>query len=215
VDSPFRPSLQEHAELVEALLRSARSLGRVALVTLSRRPWVHASAAQYLPGLDLQALLEELDITIYYAFEHVHRSLVRIARNKEAVVEMLRSGTDVLAACKRGAMKQALRRLGGEAQRRHNVLSIGDSEIEQNALKDVLWHERPREPVEKQALCKTMKLIEESGLEELGEQLHILRAWLPTMMTHRGDFDLSMEEADGKDCTQVNSAPLGHWSLNN
>lgn len=208
-DSPFYEPMRRHGETIAEVLRAARAVGRVAIVTLSMRPWVHSSAAQFLPGLDLQELLEELDIKIYYAFEHVHPRLMRVARRRDIAVDLIEDGTDVLAACKRAAMKKALRDLRGkDASLRHNVLSIGDSCIEQNAMKDVLWHERPHEPLERQSLCKTMKLLEESSLQGLGEQLHILRAWLPTMMAHRQDFDLSMDEADGDDFSQVSAAPL-------
>lgn len=213
-DSPFHEPLRRHAELVAEVLRSARAVGRVAIVTLSMRPWVHASAAQFLPGLDLQELLEELDIPIYYSFEHVHSSLKRCARCKDTVLEMLREGTDVLAACKRSAMKKCLRNICGESECvRQNVLSIGDCETEQNALKDVLWHDRPLEPLERQPICKTLRLLEESGLEELGEQLHIIRAWLPTIMAHRQDFDFNLDEADADCFPQVNSTPQAHGTI--
>lgn len=201
-DSPFYEPLRRHAELVAEVLRSARAAGRVAVVTLSMRPWVHTSASQFLPGLDLQELLEELDIPIFYAFEHVHRSLVRIARSKEAAVEMFRSGTDVFATCKREAMKKCLRQTCGKSGDSLNVLSVGDSAIEKNALKDALWYGQ------RQAICKTLKLMEESGLEELGEQLHLFRAWLPSMMNHRQDFDMNIDEADDESFPQVNSVPL-------
>lgn len=65
--SPFYKPLAELAHLVEYVLRAARALARVAIVTLSMSPWVPFSAIRYLPGLDIEELLLELDIPVYYS----------------------------------------------------------------------------------------------------------------------------------------------------
>eukprot|EP00929_Paragymnodinium_shiwhaense_P121808 TRINITY_DN9418_c0_g1_i1.p1 TRINITY_DN9418_c0_g1~~TRINITY_DN9418_c0_g1_i1.p1 ORF type:complete len:436 (-),score=90.03 TRINITY_DN9418_c0_g1_i1:258-1565(-) len=69
--SPHYESLQQHAHIVEFVLRAARKFARVAIVTLSVSPWVEASALRYLPGLDMVSLLRELDIDVYYSRQHV------------------------------------------------------------------------------------------------------------------------------------------------
>jgi len=69
--SVFYEDLAAHAHLVGFVLRVARRSARVALVTNSMSPWVVASATRYLPGLDMEALLSELGIPVYYARRHV------------------------------------------------------------------------------------------------------------------------------------------------
>eukprot|EP00440_Ansanella_granifera_P075111 gb/GFBE01081513.1/.p1 GENE.gb/GFBE01081513.1/~~gb/GFBE01081513.1/.p1 ORF type:complete len:521 (+),score=110.75 gb/GFBE01081513.1/:1-1563(+) len=69
--SPHAAPLAAHAHLVGFLLRAARRSARVAIVSNSLSPWVEASGARYLPGLDLEALLQELEVPVYYARRHV------------------------------------------------------------------------------------------------------------------------------------------------
>jgi len=66
-DSPFYEELSAHAHLVEFVLRKATELTRVVIVTLSMDPWVAFSARHFLPGLDIERLLLELDIPVYYS----------------------------------------------------------------------------------------------------------------------------------------------------
>lgn len=61
---------EKHAKQVESILRTARSLGRVAIVTMANKKWLVKSAERYLPGLDVEALTEELDIPVVYASEY-------------------------------------------------------------------------------------------------------------------------------------------------
>lgn len=68
---PYYEELAAHAHIVGFVLRAARRAGRVAIVTNSMSPWVVASAERYLPGLDIQSILLELDIPVYYARRHV------------------------------------------------------------------------------------------------------------------------------------------------
>lgn len=192
-DSPFYSTLRQHSELVATTLRAARALGRVAIVTLSRRGWVHDSAARFLPGLDLQELLDELHIPIYYAAEHVRSSVARLAQSGEGLVQMFREGVDVLAACKRGAVEQCLRDVCGRRKRLQlNVMSVGDSQVERNAVKDALWSPKMAHLPAGEHLCKTVKLLEDPTLQQLGDQLRLLEEWLPNMAARGEDFDFDM-----------------------
>lgn len=193
--SAFLRPLRRHAQLIAATLRATRAVGRVAIVTLSMRPWVHTSAAQFLPGLDLQGLLDELCIPIYYASEHVHTTIGRLARREKFVEQHLRDGIDVLSACKRGAMSVSLRKVCGRKRLRLNVLSVGDSAVEHKAIKDVLWSPRPSRLPKEEHLCKTVKLIEEPTLQRLGDQLTLFTYTLPSIIAHRDDVDLNMAVA--------------------
>jgi hypothetical protein len=65
--SPFYQPLAAHAKLISTLLRAARKLAPVAIVTSSMTSWVSQSCALCLPELDIEALLSELDIPVYYS----------------------------------------------------------------------------------------------------------------------------------------------------
>lgn len=188
-ESPFYGPLRRHARIVEDTLRAARAVGRVAIVTLSQRPWVHTTAWQYLPGLDLPQLLTELDIPIFYAAEHVLCSVGRLARSRAGVGYMMQEGVDVQSACKYKAMRKFLREVCKDGPK-HSVLSIGDSETDTKALQDLMWYSRSRRHWGLGAHCKTLKFAEDSTLEELGQQLLMVIAWLPKMMIFQEEFDI-------------------------
>lgn len=191
-DSPIVGPLRHHGELIAATLQAARSLGRVAIVTLSTRPWVHASAAWFFPGFDFQMLLGDLDIQIYYAGEHAPSHIARLVQSPSGVGHMLQDGVDVLRACKRGAMSKCLRDICGRSRVRLNVVSVGDSATEQEAIKGLLWSPRPPQLPKSQHLCKTVKFMEGPTLQQLGDQLRLVASLLPHAVDCREDVDLTM-----------------------
>lgn len=181
-DSPYWDALVAHAQSVRAVLCAAREVARLAIVTLARRPWVLTSADWYLPDLDLESLLNELEIPIFYAREHVLRSQILLAQLEE--------GVDMFMIAKRNAMKKCLRSIYGQARQRIHVISVGDSPTEQEAIKDVLWS------LDEDSLCKTVKLMSEPSVEHLSEELQVLSSWFYRMVTTDHDFDISMESAE-------------------
>lgn len=183
--------LRQHSQIVAATLRVARSRGRVALVTLAQRGWVHESAARFLPTLDLPKLLEELDIPIYYAHEHVPYHVASVARSANGTREMMQEGVDVLQRCKRAAMEKCLRRICRKRQMRLNVVSIGDSSIEKRALKAAMWSPTAAGLPAGEHPCKTVKLAGSPTLEQLGEQLHLLKQALPDIVAQQEDYDFT------------------------
>ena len=191
-DSPIYGPLCAHAGLVAATLRAARAIGKVAIVTLAQRGWVHDSAARFLPGLDLQVLLDELDIPVYYAFEHVHKSVARLIRMPRTASRMRAQGTDVQKGCKRAAMEKCLRRMWRKRHVRLNVISIGDSTAERDAIKEIMWFPACAGLPSLEHLCKTIKLAEDPTLEELGGQLRSLSSWLPKMVDCLVDADIDL-----------------------
>mmetsp|Transcript_19056 Transcript_19056/g.44494 ORF Transcript_19056/g.44494 Transcript_19056/m.44494 type:complete len:463 (-) Transcript_19056:23-1411(-) len=191
VDSPEYEALAQHAELLHDVLTCARSIGQVAIITLSTRPWVLTSAERYLPDFDLPKLLEELDIPIYYAFEHLSKENRARAQFEE--------GVDVLAECKRHAMLRCLRKYYQGTRTRPHVISIGDSTAEQTAVKEVLWSWDDFSSLSSTVapLCKTVKFIDEPSIDQLGAEMELLIAWLPRMAAFSKDFDFSMDDEDG------------------
>lgn len=269
-ESPFFEELHKHANTVGFVLRVARRAARVAIVTNSLSPWVIASGSRYLPGLDIEGMLRELDIEVYYARRHVpeltkactyqeHRfdiqvdhstkerigldivpaeKTLRIARvdetglvakwNAENRNKQVQAGdwitevngaTEKLAEecrklqvlkiklmrevpdrdpymeAKRRDMATCLEKFySTPGQVRQNVISIGDSEAEQNAVKEAL----PRTGNRKMdSLCKSVNLLMRPTLSQLGNELKILLVWLSYMVKYEKDFDLAMNNLDG------------------
>jgi len=178
-DSPFRASLQEHARTIRKALTAARAVAHVVIVTLAMRPWVDNSAKKYLPDLDLPGLLAALEIPVYYAREHVSKSELR----KEE------EGVDMLVIAKRNAMCKCLKRfrkkIGADIK---NVVCIGDSVAEHNAIQEVLWS------FDEGALCKTVKLASDPSLVQLMDELELLIPHFQSMVSYEEDLHINMEQ---------------------
>lgn len=192
-DSPHYAALAAHAELLERVLAGARQVGRVAFVTLSVRPWVMTSAACFLPGINFDEIIKDLDIPIFYAREHVPRVAAQHMTVEGGV------GVCPYTIAKRYAIKHCLASVYGKPTRPLHVISVGDSETERDAAWEVLWDLARPGPSEsrKYHICKTVKFANEPTLEQLGNQLELLNSWLPRMLRYNEDFDLNME--DGED----------------
>merc|ERR1719469_1196035 len=74
-----------------------------------------------------------------------------------------------------------------------NVMSIGDSIVERDAIKELLWNhaEGDLDPC-----CKTVKLMEEPSAEQLGAELLLLGSWLRSMASYSEDFDVTMDDTE-------------------
>lgn len=178
VASMFVEPLALFAKVVEKLLRKAREVARVAIVTLAQRPWVETSARTYLPDLHLGDLLVELEIPIYYAREYV----------KKAQVRPEEEGINMLVVAKRNAMVKCLGRLrkkyGREAS---NIIAIGDSVFEHEALKEVVWARDGHN------LCKSVLLMDKPPVEMLSNELKLLCSSIGKMTRFQDDFYFNME----------------------
>jgi hypothetical protein len=184
-DSPFSESLANHAQTVRALLTIARGIGRVGIVTLAQRPWVLSSAKRFWPSLDIEQLLKDLDIPIIYARECLRRPMISQAKVEE--------GVNIFTIAKQAAMLKALKKLYGRNPWK-NVISIGDSIVERDAITEVLWgHDQDSDAV---PCCKTVKLMGEPSPEQLGAELTLLGMWLRSMATHAEDFDVVMDDSE-------------------
>lgn len=168
--------LESHAKLVEKVLRAACAIGYVSIVTLSKNSWVTKSALRYLPGVDFPALFEELDIAVYYAQDEEKRCPGAIAAEDWTTL-------------KKSAMKQCVDSWSAKgvltAFPRPSVISIGDSDAEQEALKALMRPQRSARP-----FCKTLKFMDEPNLDELGRELEELQPLLERMASGKKDFDM-------------------------
>lgn len=184
-ESPFYAELKAHAQVVEAILLAAREVvGRVSIVTLARRPWVETSASWYLPGVDFEKLMQDLEIEVFYAREHITRPHIYNAQLEE--------GVDMFVIAKRNAMLRCLRKLYGAKAKSMHVICVGDSTVEHLAIKEVLWCC----PQVAGSYCKTIKLMSDPSVQNLTEELQVLTSWLQQIVVCVKDFDISFESED-------------------
>lgn len=184
-ESAFYEVLASHAQIIRTTLEAAREVALVQIVTLAARPWVETSAQHYLPGLDLRDLLRGLGIRVYYARECIR------GQNKVQAVDQRTEGVDLYMVAKRMAMVRCLRKLSFKPGAKWNVVSIGDSPAEHEALKEVLWSN------DGDSLCKTVKLMDDPSIDVLGNELELLRKWFGRMISYEEDFDISLEDSNG------------------
>jgi hypothetical protein len=76
-----------------------------------------------------------------------------------------------------------------------NVISIGDSVFERDAVKRVVPN---RSYTKKRCRVKTLKLFDDPGMEDLIAQVRVVRDVLSSMIQYDGDVDIELSEEDLK-----------------
>lgn len=170
--------LESHAKLVEKVLRAARAVGHVSIVTMSKNSWVTKSAERYLPGVDFPALFVELDITVHYAQDEEKNCPGSIAAE---------DWTGLKKSSMQGCVELWKTKGALAAGSRASVVSIGDSDAEQKALKALLTPQACGRP-----LCKTVKFMDEPTLSDLKEELEEMPALFERLALGKKDFDLTI-----------------------
>lgn len=170
--------LESHAKLCEKVLRAARAIGHVSIVTLSKNSWVTKSAERYLPGVDFPALFTELDITVHYAQDEEKICPGYIAAE---------NWTGLKKSSMQGCVESWKAKGVLAVASRASVISIGDSDAEQKALKALL-----SSPAHGRPLCKTVKFMDEPTLNDLREELEEMPALLERLALGKKDFDLTI-----------------------
>lgn len=182
-------ALRKHVEITSTVLRTASACGRLAIITLARPDWVQDCLRDFLPGL--AEVIEELDIEITYA-----RSSLPKWKLRSAVCD----GLDIFQLMKEGAMRKCIRRT--YSRRPHqswkNIISIGDSLTERDALVEVVYRniQRDSRNVEKTCRCKTVKLHEEPDLTQLTTELETIVNWLSPIVRFHDDLDIDLANSE-------------------
>lgn len=189
-DGSLREALEQHAKTVAAVLRLSASLGRVAIVTLAAAGWVELSVKNYMPSL--VGLLPEILPPVSYA---------RHALKTRELEQADNDGLDTCLVMKTRAFAKVLRDFHGESgggshRSWKNIISIGDSKTEADALQELAMEkvQVDRRGREKAFRCKVLKLIEVPTILELTSQLQVLLSWLNEAIQHDGDFILDFDE---------------------
>ncbi|CAJ1412378.1 unnamed protein product [Effrenium voratum] len=181
-DAAFHASLERLSGTVRELLRLAKTCGQVAIVTLSRRPWVANSASQYMRSLEIEKLLKELSIPVIYSRECVKKHMMRSPDGE------FEEGVCPLTMAKEQAMKKVLKKLYGKNPW-SNVLSIGDSVTERTAITELLWASG-----DARSCCKTLKMLQDPSIEQLQKELNVIKDALPQMAQRAEDFAFTIDD---------------------
>jgi hypothetical protein len=212
--------LQDLQKQVEALLKSAMTMGKVIIVTNATEPWVSFSCKSFLP--QLFNLVSSLPVIYARAVFEKEKACEgdwgRMRRSSSSGSLTSKSSLPALARSTTGNMglmaqlqeyqnapqlwKEAafLKEISGfysryEQQSWKNIISIGDSVFERDAARRVVLH---RPSVSKKCRLKTAKLLDEPTLEELVLQAKLISNTLNMMVQTDSDLNIEIDEDDLK-----------------
>lgn len=184
--------LRRHTQAVIDVLKASAELGKICIVTLAEEAWVWRSIQCIMPGID--QVIKSLGVE------------VRSARTSKGPIEGAETDSngscakfneaciDALQDLKATAMIRCLEAaygIGNGQVAEVDICSIGDSEIEGLAARDVAQRRRANGP----CLCKVLKLRDEPSLESLTAQLRAVKHWLPQVAEHDGDALLDIDRS--------------------
>jgi len=173
----FLEAMSLHVAAVKELLQTARKFARVAIVTLAARPWVHSTAARYWRDFDFEDLLKELEIPVWYARDYLPK----------ADWKTHEEGVNGFVAAKRCAMSRCLKRFNKKSGcQARNIISVGDSFMEHEAMKELVWS------MNGGAFCKSILLTYEPLIGHLTDHLRALTPLVGRMVAIQDDFDLDV-----------------------
>lgn len=160
----LREQLSELETSVSDMLQSAMHYGQVHIVTNAERGWVQLSCEKYMPGL----------------FPLISTIPILSART---TYENTFPGVPL--KWKFYAFQQRLANLFAEPQKSKNVLSLGDSYVEREAIRAVT-RGCPN------TFCKSVKFAERPSMGQLRRQIELVTNCFQSIATHNGDLDLQL-----------------------
>jgi hypothetical protein len=214
----FTKPLKELEKKCKALLETALTLGKVLIVTNAVDPWVHTSCKNFLPGL--LPIVEK--IPVIYArsvydklnLSPTHRDAQEAGpgmysangTNKLSEINSLlaQQGDELAAFSSAVQAPQHWKELafhqeisGFYSRYSHqswkNVISIGDSIFERDAVRRVVLHHQTNN---KKSRTKTAKLLEDPTIQELIQQVEVIHNALDKLVQYDGNLDIEIDEGD-------------------
>lgn len=168
--SLWRMKLAQTAMWAEQTLFTARTLGQVIIVTNAESGWIDLSCSKFLPGL--REMLNCFPIV-----------------SARSMYESAWCNTPFL--WKEAAFMHELQRHFRMESKRWNVISVGDSTHEREALLAVCSRLRKMYHV----TTKSLKLLESPAVEELHSQHELMSKCLAAVARHKGNLDLCVTNA--------------------
>lgn len=160
-----RAELDKVSEHVRSTLQMASTLGKIVIVTNAEQGWIEASCTRFTPSLI--SLLKTVDmVSARTSFEHC---------------------SCAPSEWKRMAFSHEVDLFYGPARpgQRQNVLSVGDSLHELNALVSVTR-------CTPQCTGKSIKLLDVPNIDQLIEQHEVLVVSLRDVIEHDGNMDIEI-----------------------
>jgi hypothetical protein len=178
-NSPYKSIFQNISNNIRDVLETAAELGSVSIVTLASSPWVTIAVRNFLP--ELEAMIVNLGIPVAYAREELLPG--DDALGSEEVSRML----------KRRAMNRVIKKFYSQyvQQSWKNVISIGDSVFERQALQDVVSFKK--QDASKKCRAKTLKLADAPDVDQLNAQMTVLATWLRPMVMYDDHIDIDLD----------------------
>eukprot|EP00405_Crypthecodinium_cohnii_P025434 CAMPEP_0206488472 /NCGR_PEP_ID=MMETSP0324_2-20121206/42440_1 /ASSEMBLY_ACC=CAM_ASM_000836 /TAXON_ID=2866 /ORGANISM="Crypthecodinium cohnii, Strain Seligo" /LENGTH=335 /DNA_ID=CAMNT_0053967517 /DNA_START=69 /DNA_END=1076 /DNA_ORIENTATION=+ len=179
--SDVRNELKLLTDVVVPLLKMAKTMGHVIMVTNARAPWVDISCQNFLP-----AVKEHLaDIPVTYALE-----LVDMDNPKDFDESTGCLLTETKARAMKAAVSQFYSRYPGQSWK--NIVSIGDAYFEHDAIRQVVGNKDQA----KKCRTKTIKLLEGPTTAGMVVQLSILKGWLQQIVQTDTDIDIDLMDEE-------------------
>lgn len=173
---PLLKSLEDSAMTLLTLLVQS---GTLVIITNSESGWVEMSARKYLPGL--VKFLETIDIvSARSSYEKLYPS---------APLQW-----------KIASMQDRLSQFSYSLGKKLNVISIGDSNLEREAL--MLVNTKP-------SLTKAVKMAERPSLSQLRREIDLLVGSFQQVLVHPEDLDLSIMAKNPKKAVNSKAAVPG------
>jgi hypothetical protein len=217
-DEKYQRPLREIQKNVKLVLDLAMKLGKVIIVTNAQHPWVETSAKHFLP--QLLPYLQQIPVlyarSIYetHHVESLKKNGKRSSSPGNAMPGMYSStGQNRLVQCNTQLMLQQDEMLprkwkeiafeqeisGFYSRYAHqswkNVISIGDSIFERDAVRRVILSRKDVKGCKK-CRTKTVKLLDDPDCNELVAQVRLLFDVLGMMVQHDGNLDIEVDEED-------------------
>lgn len=217
----FQRPLRELQVQCEHVLKLAMKLGNVIIVTNAMEPWVETSCRNFLP----QLLPLVMTLPIVYArsiFEMQNCEPPRSAPKGSGTAKSSSPLPGLYAANGQNRLSTYNARLSTQRfdemapqrwkevafeqeingfysryahQSWKNVISIGDSIFERDALRRVVL-QRPHS--KKKCRTKTLKLFDDPEITELIAQVRVVHDVLSMMVQYDGELDIEIDEEDLK-----------------
>lgn len=194
--------LRELEAEVKKLLEESLEVGRVVIVTNALEPWVTTSCKNFFPGL--LPIVENIQVmyarSIYTSYG-IDSPQSRPQLNDRLVESGFREGAAPLNSFeaprlwKENAFHLALNELHSEYEQQSwkNIICIGDSPVEHQAVRKVIA-QRPNR--NRRCFTKTIKFLQEPSIQELIAQVKMMQGALPRMITYDGQLDIEIDEDD-------------------
>jgi hypothetical protein len=212
-DEKYQRPLRELQKHVEATLRLALKMGKVVIVTNAMDPWVETSCRNFLPAL--VPIVSQIQV-IYarsvfdtFACDAAKKNAGRTSSPGRALPGLFAaSGQNKLASSqprdemapqkwKEIVFEQEITGFYSKYDRQSwkNVISIGDSIFERDAVRRVVLN---RPTAKKKCRTKTAKLLDEPEIDELVAQVRVIHDALGLMVQYDGNLDIEIDEEDLK-----------------